>query len=166
MLVVCAVPLTVAVSTAADDLNAIFQQGKAAYYKGDVALARRLLNQVAAADPRHIETKAILARIKLENPDEGPSLKEKYAAVKLPKLDMQDATLSECLQALTIMSRNATDGKVQANFILKAQDKAQQKVSLTLTDVPLTTAIEYVAELAGTRAKWEKHAVVIAGVTD
>lgn len=166
LLVACVVPMTVAVSTAADDLNAVFQQGKAAYYKGDIALAKRLLTQVAAADPNHIETKAILARIKLEHADAGPGLKEKYGAVKLPKVDIQDATLAECLQALAIISRNASNGKVQPNLILKAQDKAGMKVNLSLTDVPLSTAIEYVAELSGTKARWEKHAVVIAGLTD
>lgn len=166
LLVACAVPLTVAVSTAADDINALFQQGRAAYYKGDLALAKRLLTQVNAADPRHIETRAILARIKLEQPDDGPSLKERYTAVRLPKVDIQDATLAECLEALTIISRNASGGKVSPNFILKAQDKASTKVSLALTDVPLATAIDYVAEMSGTKARWEKHAVVIAGVTD
>ncbi len=166
LLVACAVLLTVAVSTAADDINALFQQGRAAYYKGDLALAKRLLTQVNAADPRHIETRAILARIKLEMPGDGPTLKERYAAVRLPKLNLQDATLAECLEALTIISRNASEGKVSPNFILKAQDKASAKVTLSLTDVPLTAAIDYVAEMSGTKARWEKHAVVIASVAD
>jgi hypothetical protein len=166
LLVACAVPMTAAVYSAADDINALFQQGRAAYYKGDLPLAKRLLTQVNAVDPRHIETRAILARIRLEMPDDAPSLKERYTSVRLAKVDIQDATLAECLEALTIMSRNASNGKVQPNLILKSPNKAATKVTLALTDVPLPAAIDYVAELSGTKARWEKHAVVFASLTD
>ncbi len=160
------IPITAAVSTAADDLNAVFEEGKAAYYRGDLEVAEHLLKQVEAADPRHIQTKALLAQIKLAIPDDGLTLRKKYAAVRIPKLDVADSSLADCLQALSIMGRNASGGKLQPNLLLMAQGKADAKVTLSLTDVPLPEAIEYVARLTGTKAHWEKHAVVIKSLAD
>jgi hypothetical protein len=142
-------------------LNQIYEEGKAAYYGGDLELATYLLRQVEAADPRHTQTKALLAQIKLAMPADGVSLKKKYSGVMLKEINIAEATLEECLQALSIMSRNASDGKVQANFILTAKDRAEAKVTLSMKQVPLPVAIDYVAQLSGTRVKWDKHAVVI-----
>ena len=75
---------------------------------------------------------------------------------------MADATLDECLQALTIMARNASDGRVKTNFIIQAKDKTDAKVTLSVKQVPLPVAIDYVARIAGVKAKWEKHAVVFS----
>ena len=157
--------LTVTAQVTATDMNAVFEQGRAAFYRGDHATAQRLLTAVARADPKHAPTKALLWQINAAKPPPD-TLQQKYAAVKLPKVDLVDVTLAESLQALTILTKNATDGKMQPNFILLAQDKASAKVTLSLTNIPLTEALTYITQLTSTKARWDNNGVIIGGLAD
>jgi hypothetical protein len=152
--------------TADDDLNQIFEQGRTAFYRGDYETAQRLLTLVQAGDPRHGPTRGLLAQIKLAAPPDGEFLKKNYSAIVLQKVEMEEVTLQDCLQGLIIISKNATEGKLAPNLILQAKDKADTKVTMNLSNIPLPEAIDYVARLSGTKVKWEKHAVVFLGVAD
>lgn len=154
-------------ASASDDLTALFQQGRAAYYKGDLELAKALLTQVQARDPQHFETRALLAQINasLAN-NAGSSLKKKYGSVVIPKLELADVTLTEALQALSILSKNASQEKVVPNFIVKDQTARDAPISLSLSSIPLPEAINYLANLSNTRAQYEDHAVVFVAASE
>lgn len=146
-----------------NDLNTLFQLGRAAYYKGDLEQARDLLSQVAARQPNHFETKALLAQIQARlKPGEG-SLKSRYAGVKLAKVEFSGVTLQEALDGLRVLARNASGGQVVPNFIVKDPALGAKNLSLTLSEVPLTQAIQYLAELAGARVSYDAHAVIFTG---
>ena len=81
------------------DMNTVFQQGRAAFYKGDLETAKALLTQVAAVSPNHFETKALLAQINTYSKADT-SLKKTYSGVTIPKVEFNEVTLSEALQAL------------------------------------------------------------------
>ena len=148
---------------AADEtLNQLYEEAKASFESGDLEMANYLIGQVQAADPRHKPSQVLALHVKAAMPPDGVSLKKKYSTVVLPNINMADATLDECLQALTIMARNASDGRVKTNFIIQAKDKTDAKVTLSVKQVPLPVAIDYVARIAGVKAKWEKHAVVFS----
>lgn len=143
------------------DIGGLFQQGRAAYYQGNLELARDLLNQVISMKPDHFETKALLAQIKTAMEQSGgSSLKKKYSSVVIPKLELADVTLTEALQAVTVLSKNASNGEVAPNFIVKAPDAGDAQISLVLSSIPLVQAIDYLADLSGTRAVYDNHAVV------
>lgn len=147
------------------DINAVFQQGRAAFYKGDMETARALLTQVAAVSPNHFETKALLAQIKTYAKTDG-SLKKTYSGVTIPKVEFADVTLTEAVQALGLMSKNASAGKVTPNLIIKDPEMAKKMLTLSLSNIPLTDVIDYLARLAGGKAVYEKHAVVFVGLTE
>ncbi len=149
----------------ANDINSIFQQGRTAYYKGDFELAKKLLDQVLAANPNHFETKAILAQIAVQA-KKGGSLQKQYAAVIIPKFDITDVTLTESLQALVILAKNASNGKVQPNLIVKTPELNTGKITLSLHDMPLTEVIRYLGEMANAKVTWDLHAVVFSGAAD
>ena len=132
--------------------------------EGDYETAQRLLTLVQEGDPRHGPTRALLAQIKLAAPPDGEFLKKKYSSIVLQKVEMEEVSLQDCLQGLIIISKNATEGKLAPNLILQAKDKADAKVTMNLSNIPLPEAIDYVARLSGTKVKWEKHAVVFLGV--
>jgi hypothetical protein len=146
---------------ASDELTALFQQGRSAYYKGDLETAKALLSQVIARNPRHFETCALLAQINASlAANAGSSLKKKYSSVIIPKLEFADVSLNEALQGLSALSNNATAGKTIPNFIVKSPGAGDSQITLALTSVPLTEAINYLAQLSGTRPQYEDHAVV------
>jgi hypothetical protein len=149
-----------------EDLNAVYQQGRAAYYRGDMETAYRLLSKVAAANPKHAETANMLAYIRANYQPKDDSLKTQYAAVTLPKVEMADVTLTEAIEGLRALSKNASGGKVTPNVIVKGEELAQRKLSLSLTNVPLTEALNYVTQLAGAKATYDKHAVILTSQAD
>ena len=149
----------------AKDLNTIYQQGRAAFYRGDMEKAKALLQQVAAVKPDHFETKAMLAQIATYTKTDA-SAKKTYAAVTIPKIDFNDVTVAEAVQGLTVLGKNASGGKVSPNIILKDPEMGKKTVTLSLSNIPLTDAIEYVARMAGGRASYDKHAAVITSGTE
>ncbi len=150
-----------------NDLTTLFQQGRAAYYKGDLELAKAILTQVQARSPGHFETRALLAQINTSlEANAGSSLKKKYSSVVIPKLELADVSLNEALQALSILSKNASQEKVVPNFIVKDSVARDAQISLTLSAIPLPEAINYLANLSNTRAQYEDHAVVFVAKTE
>ena len=147
------------------DLNTVFQQGRAAFYKGDLETAKTLLMQVAAVSPNHFETKALLAQINTYAKTDT-SLKKTYGGVTIPKVEFSEVTLAEAVQALGLMSKNASAGKVTPNIIVKNPDMAKKTLTLSLANIPMTDVIDYLARMAGGKAVYEKHAVVFVGETE
>jgi len=157
--------LITVVSSAADDINKIFQQGRTAYYAGNFDLARELLNKVHAKDPRHFETNALLGQINAQ-PKVEASLQRQYASVVIPKFTITDATLQESLEFLGMLSKKATGDKVQPNFIVKSPDLNKTSITLALTNVPMTEAIRYLADMSKSKTTWDKHAVIFSASAD
>ncbi len=152
--------LLVGAAGAADDTQVLFQMGRAAFYKGDFEQAHELLRQVEARQPNHFETKALLAQIRAQMKPGSGLLKKTYAGVNLQKVEFAEVTLEEAVQALRVLARNATEGRVSPNFIIKGEDLRNKVVSLHLEGIPLSEAIEYLARLSGARPVYEAHAVV------
>jgi hypothetical protein len=146
-------------------LAQVFEQGRAAYHKGDFVTAKALLTQVATAKPDHFETRAMLANINAQSKT-VLSVQKTYETIILPKVDFQEATLNEAAQALTLLGKNAANGKVTPNIIVKPKAGEGAKITLTLQNVPLTEAIRYIADLSQCKASYDKHAVVIAGLSE
>ena len=156
-----------AAAIAADqkEVAQLFEPGRAAYYKGDFETARLLLTQVLAARPDHFETKALLAGINASN--KAPvSVQKTYSGIVLPKVDFHEASLTEAAQALATLGKNASGGKVTPNIIVRPKAGEGAKITLSLSDVPLTEAIRYVAEMVQCKAQYDKHAVVISGLAE
>jgi hypothetical protein len=158
--------LLVSVPAQAEDLNVVFQQGRAAFYKGDMDTAQQLLSRVAAANPKHQETANMLAFIRANHKPAENTLKNQYAAVILPKVEMADVTLTEAIDGLRALSKNASGGKVTPNVIIKGEEVGQRKLSLAMSNIPLSEALNYVTQLTGTKATYDKHAVILSATAD
>jgi hypothetical protein len=158
--------LMITASVQAEDLNAVYQQGRAAFYQGDFTTAQQFLSRVAAANPKHPDTVRMLAYIRANHRAPDNTLKTQYAAVILPKVEMSDVTLTEAIDGLRALSKNASGGKVMPNVIVKGEELAQRKLSLSLSNIPLTEALNYVTQLAGAKASYDKHAVILSSMAD
>lgn len=152
-------------AVAADDINQIFQMGRAAYYKGDMETAYQLLTQVEARNPRHFETKALLAQIRASKKPGLASVRKSYEGVVLPKIEFADVTLEEAVEGLRVLSKNASDGKVLPNIIIKDPALATKSLTLNLRNLPLTDAIQYLADMTGAKATYDKHAVILTSAS-
>ncbi len=149
-----------------EDLNAVYQQGRAAFYQGDFAKAQQLLTRVAAANPKHPDTVRMLAYIQANHRKVDTTLKDQYATVILPKVEMADVTLAEAIEGLRALTKNASNGKVVPNVIVKGEELGQRKLSLSLANIPLSEALSYVTQLTSSKATYDKHAVILTTMAD
>ncbi len=153
-------------AVSAEDLNAVYQQGRAAFYRGEFAKAQELLSRVAAANPRHTDTNNMLGYIKAHHQVKDVTLQKQYESLILPKVEFGDVTLREAMEGLRALAKNASNGKVVPNVIIRSEEAAEKKLSLNLSNIPLSEAINYVTQLTNTKATYDKHAVTISGLAD
>ncbi len=150
------------VAQAADDIENLFQMGRTAYYKGDLEQAHQLLSMVEQQAPRHQETRILLGQIRAKLRAVGTSLKKKYEGVKLGKIEFTEVTFEEALEGLRVLAKNASSGQVMPNFIITDPTLKAKSITLMLTDVPLTQAMEYLARMAGARISYDNHAAIFS----
>jgi hypothetical protein len=87
---------------------------------------------------------------------------EKARAIIFPKIDLHDATLSETVDFLRAKSKDLDPDKQGVNLILMTQPNgADPKLTLSVTNIPLSEALRYVAALAGFDIAADDHAITI-----
>jgi general secretion pathway protein D len=97
------------------------------------------------------------------------SINRKLDEIVIPKIDFRDATVREALdfikaRASSLDSVEQDPTKKGINIVLKlAPDAAESeaRITLSLTDVPLRAAIDYVARAANLKLKVEPYSVVV-----
>lgn len=155
-----------ATAAVAGDFETVYQQGRAAYYQGNTEQAKKLLTQALAMSPDHVPIRAMLADIAVKSKTGQPSLRTQYASVIIPRFELNEVTLAESLQALSMMAKNHSGGKVTPNFIVKTPDLNKATLTLSLSNAPMDEVIRYLGEMAKAKVTWDKHAVVFSGIAD
>jgi beta-lactamase regulating signal transducer with metallopeptidase domain len=81
----------------------------------------------------------------------------------LPKVEFHDATVSKCIEFLRQKSRELAPEQPAVNILLHlpAAPTPEPKITLALSDVPLSVAIKYIAALAGLPLRAEAASYVI-----
>ena len=99
-------------------------------------------------------------------------LTRKLQAIVIPRLDFRDATVAEAVEFLKKKSAELDTAepdpaKRGVNFVLNlgaAPEAAPQRLTLSLSNIPLLEALKYVTGLASLKFKVERSAVVIVPV--
>ena len=147
---------------AEDDIHVLYQEGRAAFFAGQWEIAREKLSLVLAKNPTHPETRAMMATIVQKIGADNTVLRKSYEKVMIEKFEVNDVTLDEALQALRILSKNASAGKIVPNVIVKDPELGKKNVTLNLSKVPLSECINYLAQLTGGKLTYDKSAAIIA----
>jgi tetratricopeptide (TPR) repeat protein len=150
---------------AADDLHVIYEEGRAYFNAGQWDLAREKLLQVAAKNPAHVPTRAMLAQIQMKLGADNTALRKTYQGVIIEKIEFSDAALEEAVEAVRILSKRASAGKIVPNIIIKDPELGKKQVSLNLSSMPLSEVLNYLAKLAGAKLIYDKNAVMFASHT-
>lgn len=151
---------------AADDLHVVYEEGRAAFNAGQYDLARERLSYVLSKSPGHLPTQAMLVQIERILGPDNTIMRKAYAGVILDRVEFVDVTLEESIQALRMLAMKASQNKVIPNIIIKSPELGKKTVSISLTQVPLSEALNYVAQLSGGKLVYDKNAVVITSLAD
>ena len=100
----------------------------------------------------------------------GTSLiNRKLDEIVIPRIDFRDATIREALdfikqRAVALDTTEQDPSRRGINIVLKAaadSPEASARITLSLNDIPLRAAIDYVAKAANLKLKIEPHAVAV-----
>ena len=99
--------------------------------------------------------------VEVSSPDEGAmDLREKLATLIVPELAMDDMPVMEVFQALRQQSKDLDPARQGVNLLVQcAKGEPQQKISVSLTNVPLGEAIRYVCMASGLSYRIDPAAV-------
>ncbi|MEO6740995.1 MAG: M56 family metallopeptidase [Chthoniobacteraceae bacterium] len=95
-------------------------------------------------------------------PEEVSASMRKAGAIIFPKIDLRDATLSETMDFLREKSKELDPDRKGVNLILKPGAVGQDpRITLSLTNIPLSEALRYFAQLAGFEIVADDHAITL-----
>lgn len=150
--------------TPAQRAELLYRQGQAAEQAGDPETARKAYTGALQANPNHPHARYSLGQLKIT----GPALaakgrEEKFGAVMVPELKLDQAPLKDSLEALQIIVEKQSNDKVTPNFILQDPKDVLSgvKITLVLKNTPAKAVLQYILDQAGAKARHDEHAIVI-----
>ena len=153
----------------AADLQRVLSEGQTAMLRGDLEGAKRAFQMAYQIDPHNAVAIGYLRQIAVAEKKEGGSAtaEKQLAAVTISQVQFKEATFSAALDALKKKVAEGSGGKLAANFVVQPGVDQNTPVTLSLTNIPVTEAIRYIAELVNAKVEYQKYAIVIkpAGAT-
>jgi hypothetical protein len=148
----------------AQEASILYKQGLSALKEGDANLARQSFLEVLRKQPRHVNARIQLDRLRGRSGELAATRrKQKLASIKIVKVDYEEVTLQEALEALSLMIDKQTEGKFAANFVI--QDPGghldHRPVSLQLSNVPAHVVLKHLLTLADARERYDEYAIVV-----
>lgn len=164
LLAACTVALLTVTNLHAASEGELVSQAQGAYSRGDLGAAETLFKQVLRENSKNATAVGFLRRIaadKLKGPA-GNSKEKQYAALILPRVEFQEASLSTALDALKQKVEAVSQGQTSISFVLPKDDALKNTpVTIALRDVPVTEVLRYIGELAGVEFVYDRYAVVV-----
>lgn len=142
------------------NIQTLYEEGRALYNAGHLEQAREKLLIVSAKNPAHVPTRAMLAQIQQILGNQQTTLRNSYEKIIIEKIEFENVALSEAIEAVRVHTRKATDQKVTPNIIVKGDEIGKREVSIKLAHVPLTEVLNYLAQLTDTKLTYDKNAVM------
>jgi hypothetical protein len=153
-------------ASAAADIQKYLTEGQTALLRGDLVTAKRNFETASKLDPRNPTVIGFLKQIaaaEAKNPS-SPSSEAEFKGIIIPQIQFREATLSSVLDFMKKKVSELTGGKKSVNFVPQlTPEQMNAPITLTLTDIPFTEALRYVAETVDAKVEYQKYAVVIKG---
>ena len=144
--------------------QALYQRGVMAMNRGDVVAAEKDLRAVLQAQPQNPHAKYALNQLLANREKIAARYRENMMKeTKLEKVEYSDASVTECLESLTELVKNATQQKFSPNFVVKdpGGKLSSRTVSLNLSGVPAHMVLQYIASSAQCKVVYEQHAIIV-----
>lgn len=150
--------------TPAPTADSLYKQGQAAEKAGDPVAANEFYKNALKADPTNANVRYSIGQLKLNSPAIAAKGREaKFGAVMIPVFQLDQATLQEALDALSLIIEKQSKNEVIPNFVVEDPKKllATQKISLNLKNTPSRGVLKYLLDQTNAKVRYDEHAVVI-----
>lgn len=152
---------TCAFGVTAADFQRLLSEAQVAMLRGDYDTAKRNFQIVYQLDQSNKVAIAGLKQIQIEQAKKGVTTEKDFARVILPQVQFKEATFAETLDLLKKRVTEVTGGKQTANFVVQPGVDQNAKVTLSLTNIPLTEVLRYLSELVNAKVEYQKYAIVL-----
>ncbi|MBG7608857.1 MAG: tetratricopeptide repeat protein [Verrucomicrobia bacterium] len=156
--------LPILAQSAGQKAKAYYQKGVAAEKAGKPDEALASYKAALKLYPEHARARYRAGQVKINASSiKADATEAKIGAVVIPVYQIEDATVSEAIELLTIGMDKATKGKIAPNFIIEDPKGklADTRISMQLKNIPVKAVLEYIHNQANTKARYDEHAVVI-----
>jgi len=152
----CSLPLLAAESDA-------LQAATEAYRAKDWATAKTLLQEVLRSQPKNAAARTML-KTATENDTKGRASARELEKIILPEVKLNEVTAREAFVYLSQKIGAARGDNKPYNIVVAVPDEAlkDKRVTLALTSIPATDAIQYVAEFVNLQVAYDQFAVKIS----
>jgi len=150
--------------SAGQQAEAFYQKGVAAEKAGNPADALNAYKEALNLYPEHANARYRAGQVKINASSiKAGATETKIGAVVIPVYQVEDATVSEAIELLSISMDKATEGEIAPNFIIEDPKGklAATRISMQLKNIPVKAVLEYIHSQANTKARFDEHAVVI-----
>lgn len=145
--------------------ESLYQKGLAAEKAGDPVAAKGFYTQALKVDPKNANAIYSLGQLKLTSGNIAAKGREaKFGAVMVPVFQLDQATLKESLDALSVIVEKESKDEVTPNFVIEDPKGllTDKKIALNLKNMPAQAVLKYLLDQTGAKARYDEHAVVIA----
>lgn len=164
LVVACSLVSQAFAESPAATAQSLYQKGAVAEKAGDVAAAGEFYKGALKADPNNANARYSLGQLSINAPAiAAKNREEKFGSVVIPVYQLDQATLEEALQALSIIVEKESKDAVTPNFVIEDPKKslASQKISLNLKNMPAKAVMKYLTDQTGAKVRYDEHAVVL-----
>lgn len=163
VVIVCGSSMVFA-DSALEKSEAYYKKGLAAEKAGDPDAAAAAYKAALQLNPNNAGARYKAGEVKLNaGAIKSSATEAKIGAVKIPVYQLEDSTVSEAISVLATAIEKETGGEIVPNFVIEdPQGKlADIRITMQLKNVPVKAILDYIHSQAGTRARYDEHAVVI-----
>jgi len=160
-----------------DQLTKIFKEGEELFQKRQWSESERRFRYVVKHVPNHPQSQRYLNKIRIERQKEAsvPSMYRDLSKITIDKVSIDDATLEEALEFVTIRTKAISGGKLVPNFVLRdkaSDDKdnpaaiavedsfAKRKLTLNLNKIPVSALLDIIGKSTKVKFTFEKYAII------
>lgn len=164
LIIACTMVSQVLGQSTAQQAGALYQKGLAAEKAGDPAAAKGFYTAALKADPTNADARFSLGQLKLTSGSIAAKGREaKFGAVVIPLFQLDNATLKESLDALSVIIEKQSKDELAPNFVIEDPKNvlAERKITLNLKGMPAQAVMKYMLDQTGAKARFDEHAVVI-----
>lgn len=144
--------------------EAFYQKGLAAEKAGKPDEARAAYLAALKLRPDHANARYRAGQMKIHGESiKSAATEEKIGSVIIPIYRLENDTVKDAIDLLSIAMEKATDGKIAPNFIIEDPKNrlADARVTMNLKNIPVKAILQYLHSQTNTKARYDEHAVVI-----
>ncbi len=153
-----------AAQSAGQQAEAYYKEGIAAEKAGDPEAAAEAFSAALKLNPGHANARYRAGQVRINAASLTAGATERtIGSVVIPVYQLEEATVQEAIEALSLAMDKTTEGRIAPNFIIEdPKDKlADIRISLQLKNIPSKAILDYIHSQASTKARYDEHAVVI-----